>query len=165
MRSFSSREGYSNERGRGNLMGDVGRECAIRDAYADQLARFRPHERLISKESTFEGTRVRADMKTVDRSNVLRIWEFKIRAGHAGLGQILTYLAMERLSSPNRRVRPVLAAFEINTEITQANEMLNLGIEMLVLPRILRRGGDAPAIDIDIIEIPPILISQLNLEI
>lgn len=120
-------------------------ECAIRDTYARRLADFRPQERLIRTELTFQEAGLRADMKTIDTCNVLRIWEFKIQADYNGLGQVLTYLAMERKNSPGRQVRAVLAAFEFADSIIETNEILNLGIEMIPLPPMLRRAGSVPS--------------------
>ncbi|GAA2732889.1 hypothetical protein [Actinocorallia aurantiaca] len=129
-------------------------ECAIRNAYADRLSSLRRDERLIGVEPTFEGTSLRADMKTVDSSNTLRIWEFKIWADHRSLGQVLTYLAMERKNSPGRKVRAVLAAFEFAPEILEANEILNLGIEMVPIPPKLRLAGFVPAVEVPAAEMP-----------
>ncbi|MEU0859275.1 hypothetical protein ABZ352_28205 [Streptomyces griseofuscus] len=120
-------------------------ECAIRDTYARRLEDFRPQERLIRTELTYQEVGLRADMKTVDTDNVLRVWEFKIQADYNGLGQVLTYLAMERKSSPGRQVRAVLAAFEFADSILETNETLNLGIEMITLPPMLRRAGSVPS--------------------
>ncbi|MFD6475185.1 hypothetical protein ACFWEH_16985 [Streptomyces anulatus] len=129
-------------------------ECAIRDSYARRLADFRPQERLIRTELTFPEVGLRADMKTVDTHNVLRVWEFKIQADYNGLGQALTYLAMERKSSPGRQVRAVLAAFKFADSIVEANEILNLGIEMIKLPPMLRRAGIVPSQIVDTDNIP-----------
>jgi hypothetical protein len=121
---------------------DFARECLIRDRYAERLADFRPRERLLRTENTLAGSRVRADMRTVDNADVLRIWEFKIAASYAGLGQILTYLALERRATDFKRdVRGVLAAFIIQPEIRFAVAVLNLGIELVVLPPTLRLAG------------------------
>src|SRR5262245_32901157 len=92
-------------------------ECRIRDLYAARLTEFRPQERLLRTENGFAESRVRADMRTVDCGNVLRIWEFKIAASYDGLGQILTYLALERRATNFvRPVEGVLAAFSIQPE-------------------------------------------------
>jgi hypothetical protein len=93
-------------------------------------------------------------MKTVDTHNVLRVWEFKIQADYNGLGQVLTYLALERKSSPGRQVRAVLAAFEFAGSIIETNEILNLGIEMIKLPSSLRRAGIVPSQVVDADNIP-----------
>jgi hypothetical protein len=122
-------------------------ECRIRDLYAARLDEFRPRERLLKTESRPAGSRLRADMRTVDRSDVLRIWEFKIAASYEGLGQILTYVALERLANNFQRdVQGVLAAFTIQPEIRTAIDVLNLGIEVVELPNKLRLAGGIPAI-------------------
>jgi hypothetical protein len=122
-------------------------ECRIRDLYAARLAEFRPQERLLKTENTFAGSRLRADMRTVDSRNVLRIWEFKIVASYEGLGQVLTYLALERLATNfQREVQGVLAAFSIQTEVRAAVDVLNLGIELVELPAKLRLAGGIPVV-------------------
>ncbi|MGH2559028.1 MAG: hypothetical protein ACRDJH_08185 [Thermomicrobiales bacterium] len=55
---------------------------------------FRPGERLLNNEHSYAGTNVRGDMRTLDSSNLIRIWEFEINASYEGLGQVLTYVAM-----------------------------------------------------------------------
>src|SRR3984885_11181270 len=118
------------------------RECRIRDLYAARLGEFRPHEKLLKTENTIAGSRVRADMRTVDSRNRLLVWEFKLIASYDGLGQILTYLALERVAANFRRdVRGVLAAFSIQPEIRTAVDVLNLGIELVELPAKLRLAG------------------------
>jgi hypothetical protein len=120
-------------------------ECRIRDAYAASLASERPYERLLSLEHTYgdAATRaIRGDMKTVNQNNILHIWEFKIQAGYSGLGQILTYVAMARKAMGfEKRVRGVLAAFAFQPEITEAIELLNLGIEAVEIPPKYRQAG------------------------
>ncbi|SER47463.1 hypothetical protein [Streptomyces qinglanensis] len=137
-----------------DLAEDFAHECAIRDSYARRLVDFRPQERLVRTELMFPEVGLRADMKTVDTNNVLRVWEFKIQADYNGLGQVLTYLAMERKCSPGRQVRAVLAAFEFADSIIEANEILNLGIEMITLPSMLRRAGTVPSQVVDADNIP-----------
>lgn len=120
-------------------------ECKIRDLYSRRLTEFRPAERLLGTESMFEGSSVRADMRTVDEHNVLRIWEFKIFAGYEGLGQALTYLALARKAvNFDRPVKGVLAAFDFQSEIVSAVEVLNLGIELVAIPPKLRHAGGVP---------------------
>jgi hypothetical protein len=120
-------------------------ECRIRDAYAASLAHERPHEHLLSLEHTYGDAAIRSirgDMKTVDPNNVLHIWEFKIEAGYSGLGQILAYVAMARKAVGfEKRVRGVLAAFAFQPEITEAIELLNLGIEAVEIPPKYRQAG------------------------
>ncbi len=124
---------------------DFERETRIRDAYAANLARERPRERLLSLEHTYgEVTMrsIRGDMKTVDHNNALHIWEFKIQAGYSGLGQILAYVAMARKAVGFEKiVRGVLAAFSFQPEIKEAIELLNLGIEAVEIPPKYRKAG------------------------
>ena len=122
-------------------------ERAVRDAYAARLREFRPDERLWKTEHTYPPSLLRGDMRTVDQRNRVRIWEFKIRAGFDGLGQILTYVALARLElNFTRRVLGVLAAFEIPGELLTAIEVLNLGIEAVLLPEQLRLAGAVPQV-------------------
>ncbi|MGV0157132.1 hypothetical protein ACSW29_27715 [Rhodococcus sp. GB-02] len=137
-------------------------ECAIRNEYAKRLADFRPHEKLLKTEWTFANARARADMRTIDRSDVLRIWEFKIVADYSGLGQALTYLALTRLEKKFEvPVKGVLAAFIIRPEIRTANEVLNLGLELVEIPVHLRLAGGIPMSTErapDLPDIPTVLI-------
>lgn len=121
-------------------------ERAVRDVYAARLSEFRPAERLWKTEHTYPPSLLRGDMRTVDELNRVRIWEFKIKAGPDGLGQILTYVALARLElNFSRPVLGVLAAFEIPPELLQAIEVLNLGIEVVILPDHLRLAGRVPS--------------------
>jgi hypothetical protein len=121
-------------------------ECRIRDYYAARMGEFRPLERLLKTESGFAGSRVRADMRTVDRTNQLRVWEFKIRASYAGLGQILAYVAQAEMETRfERSVQGVLAAFSFQDEIRTAVRVRHLGIELVELPLKLRLAGRVPA--------------------
>jgi RecB family endonuclease NucS len=124
---------------------DFERETRIRDAYAANLDRERPHERLLRREHTYGDVAmrsIRGDMKTVDHTNALHIWEFKIQAGYSGLGQILAYVAMARKAVGFEKiVRGVLAAFSFQPEITEAMELLNLGIEAVEIPPKYRQAG------------------------
>ena len=118
------------------------REVRIRDLYAARLQELRPNEKLLKTEYSFLGARARADMRTLDSSEVLRIWEFKIIADYSGLGQALTYLALTRHElGHSRTVKGVLAAFEISDEIRLTNEVLNLGLELVLIPQTLRQAG------------------------
>jgi len=121
-------------------------ERAVRDAYAGRLSEFRPDERLWKAEHTYPPSMLRGDMRTVDQLNRVRIWEFKIKAGFDGLGQILTYVALARLETHfSRPVLGVLAAFEFPGELLTAIEVLNLGIEAVRLPEQLRLAGTVPS--------------------
>jgi hypothetical protein len=122
------------------------RERLIRDHFAACLRDERPGEVLLDTESSPKGLAIRADMKTVDNKNIVRIWEFKIRAGYEGLGQVLTYLAMARRDDCFQRyICGVLAAFEFQPEIVEAIQILNLGIEVFHIPAKYRLAGDNPA--------------------
>ncbi|MFJ5883560.1 hypothetical protein [Kitasatospora cineracea] len=114
----------------------------MRNQYASELARHRPNELLIARENGYVGTAVRADMRTVDRSNVTRLWEFKIRASYEALGQILVYMAMarraEEANGNAHLIRGVIAAFDFQPELIYAVERLNLSIELVTLPATLR---------------------------
>jgi hypothetical protein len=122
------------------------REGRIRDYYAEELGQHRPGELLIATENGYAGTAVRADMRTIDRGNVIRLWEFKIRASYEALGQILVYIAMARRAEGfDRQVRGVIAAFEFQPEIANAIEIMNLSIELVTLPRVLALAGGIPA--------------------
>jgi hypothetical protein len=122
------------------------RERRIRDHFAACLKEERPGEVLLGTESSPKGLAIRADMKTVNKDNIVRIWEFKIRASYEGLGQVLTYLAMARRDDAFRRhMCGVLAAFEFQSEIVEAIRILNLGIEVVHIPAKYRLAGDNPA--------------------
>ncbi|MDQ3933702.1 MAG: hypothetical protein M3340_03630 [Actinomycetota bacterium] len=118
----------------------------MRNAYADELQRYRPLELEVSRER-LPGTAdcKRADLFTVDRQGLLRVWEFKVRATGASLGQLLLYLALCRRHYNGKRVvRPVLAAAEFDPDVTFAIEALNLGIEVVVLPPAVLNAGRIP---------------------
>lgn len=120
-------------------------ERNIRDAYGARLAEFRPCERVWRTEHVYYPSLLRGDLRTVDTLNRIRIWEFKIKASYDGLGQILTYVALARKETKfSRPVLGVLAAFEFAPELATAVEVLNLGIELVVLPEPLRLAGQVP---------------------
>jgi hypothetical protein len=124
------------------------RECKVRDYYASELARHRPDELLVARENSYEGTAVRADMRTIDRSNITRLWEFKISASYEALGQILVYVAMarraEEITGSNSLFRGVIAAFDFQPELVYAVERMNLSIELVALPPVLLHAGGIP---------------------
>lgn len=136
------------------------REGRVRDYYASELAQHRPGELLIARENSYDGTAVRADMRTIDRSNVTRLWEFKISASYEALGQILVYLAMarraEEAAGSDCLIRGVIAAFEFQPEIVYTVERLNLSIELVTLPPVLAHAGGIPtdAVPTSLPEIP-----------
>lgn len=132
------------------------RETRIRDYYAAELKQHRPDELLVAREDTYAGTAVRADMRTIDRRNIIRVWEFKIRASYEALGQVLVYVAMARRAEGyDRPIRGVIAAFEFQAELVDAVERMNLGIELVRLPPVLALAGAIP-IDSQVTTIPPI---------
>lgn len=121
-------------------------ECRIRDLYADRLREFRPTEKLLKTEYRFDGSFVRADMRTVDTADAIRVWEFKLVGSYEGLGQILTYIALARLAEDfSRQVKGVFAAFGFQPEVRMAVEVLNLGVELVTIPAKLRLAGGVPA--------------------
>ena len=83
----------------------------------------------------------RADMRTVDRENVLREWEFKLYADYRALGQIIQYVALARLAENFRVIRGVIAAFEFSPELPKVVEVANLSIELVVIPDWMRGAG------------------------
>lgn len=120
-------------------------ECRIRDCFAKNLSDLRPNERLIATESVYEGTGTRVDMRTLDKFNVLREWEFKIEAGYTALGQIVTYLAMARVRDNFRnRITGVIAAFDFHPELARVIEVMNLGVELVTIPQWMARAGRVP---------------------
>lgn len=140
-------------------MDDFDPEVKIRDLYAECLSFQRPKERLLGTETTFQNSRFRSDMRTIDSEDIVREWEFKICAGYGALGQILTYVALSRCLASNGKtvIRGVLAAFDFEPEIVLANEQLNLGIEFLSLPRWMRRAGGVPeqlSLSVPLVQIP-----------
>jgi hypothetical protein len=132
------------------------RETRVRDYYAAELDEHRPGELLIARENSYAGTAVRADMRTIDRRNIIRLWEFKIRASYEALGQILVYVAMARRAEGyDRVIRGVIAAFTFQSEIVDTVERLNLGIELVWLPPVLTLAGAVPVCPA-LTKVPPI---------
>jgi hypothetical protein len=127
------------------------RETLIRDAYSSNLLTYRPLEKLIKCEVTYQTAAVRADMRTVDRTGLIREWEFKLIADYSALGQILTYLALARREYKfERQIRGVIAAFSIPPLVSQTIETLNLGIELILIPNHLRAAGGIPMLPIGV---------------
>ncbi len=116
-------------------------ECRVRDEYARSLANYRNNEILARTEQRYVGTLLRADMRTVDTFDVIREWEFKINADYRALGQILQYVALARRAELFRPIRGVIAAFEFTPELRLANEVMNLNLELVLLPSWLRTSG------------------------
>ena len=131
-------------------------ECRIRDVYAKTLSTIRPAEKVVTTATRFKYSPLIADMLTTDTNNVLRVWEFKIIATYESLGQVLVYLAHKRLDSildnaaqakhgSFKNIRAVLAAFEFRPEVEVANAVLNLGIELVVIPKKYAGAGYVPS--------------------
>lgn len=105
----------------------------------------------------YKTSRIRADLRTVDRHDVIYEWEFKIEANYSSIGQVMAYTARAKVEfNFNRTVRPVIAAFEFPDEIRMAIEVNNLGIEMVQLPASIRNAGRVPSLLTNpaVIEIP-----------
>lgn len=121
-------------------------ERLMRDHYAADLRAYRPNELEVSREA-IPGSirRKRADLLTVDRQRNLRVWEFKVRAAAGALGQLLVYLALcRRHYGEHRVIRPVLAAAELDPDLTFTIEALNLGVEIVELPAAVLNAGKVP---------------------
>jgi hypothetical protein len=131
-------------------------ECRIRNAFAGDFRTQRPSERVLSRETRYKATALRADLRSVDRSGLIREWEFKIDADHYVLGQILTYVAHARRELNFRPVRGVIAAFTFSEELRMAIEVMNLNIELVLVPPWLRRGGKNPTLGSQPLPIPSI---------
>jgi hypothetical protein len=120
------------------------RECRVRDYFAQHVPYVRPRERLVSREQRYDGSLVRADMRTVDEYNVLREWEFKLHADRDAIGQILQYVALARRQEDFRPIRPVIAAFTFTAEMICTVEVMNLNIELVTIPDWMRWAGGLP---------------------
>ena len=116
-------------------------ECRVRDEFSRGLSNYRPSEILARTEQRYWGTLLRADMRTVDTDDVIREWEFKINADYKALGQIIQYVALARKAESFRPIRGVIAAFTFTNELRIANEVMNLNLELVLLPSWLRRSG------------------------
>jgi hypothetical protein len=137
-------------------------ECRIRDFYANNLSRERADELLLDTEHSFSDGSTRADMFTVDKSDLMRIWEFKIKADYEALGQILTYVALAKQKTDFKRsIRGVIAAFEFRREIQIAIEVLNLGIEQVIIPAWMAQAGNIP-LTLQVASPPPVKIPFIN---
>jgi hypothetical protein len=122
-------------------------EIRVRDYYAESLRRVRPNEHFAAREQRYQGSALRADMRTVCQQNILYEWEFKIHADYRALGQILAYVALARRELNFRPVRGKIAAFSFSEEVVLANELLNLGLELVTIPDWMRFAGGLPPIN------------------
>jgi hypothetical protein len=125
----------------------------VRDYYASELAQHRPGELLVARENSYDGTTVRADMRTIDRSNITRLWEFKISASYEALGQILVYVAMarraEEIAGSDSLIRGVIAAFDFQPVLLHAGSIPTF-TEPTSLPAIPRQSGLFAPTDADL---------------
>jgi hypothetical protein len=119
-------------------------ECRIRNAFARDFKAQRPTERVLSRETRYIATALRADLRSVEKSGLLREWEFKIQADHYVLGQILTYVAHARQEMRFRPVRGVIAAFSFSDDLRMAIEVMNLNIELVTVPLWMSSAGSVP---------------------
>jgi hypothetical protein len=120
-------------------------ECRVRDLYATRMSEFRPGEVLIGTETCFAASNRRADLKSVDAANILRLYEFKLVAGPAAIGQVLTYVHLEQHElGYGRDIRGVLAAFRFEPDVIETIRAMHLPIEIVMLPPHLARAGGVP---------------------
>jgi len=145
-----------NKGGRATTTESYAHECKIRDAFSKDLATLRPKEKLLKNATRFAHTSLIADMSTTDEAGSIRVWEFKIIASYESLGQVLIYLAQKRLDhvvqnanqvvqGKIKDIRGVLAAFEFRPEVEIAVAILNLGVELVRIPRKYMAAGDVPS--------------------
>lgn len=87
---------------------------------------------------------MRVDLRTVDASNLLREWEFKIVATYEALGQVLVYAHRAILENPHRQVRGVIAAFEFQPELYETVRGFCLNIELVTIPSWMAQAGAVP---------------------
>jgi hypothetical protein len=134
---------------------EFARETRIRDLIAYRLGEFRQGEYLVGTEVGFPISRKRADLKTIGPGNVLRLYEFKLEADTSAIGQLLGYIALERLVSDfSRDICGVLAAFRFEDEVITTIRVMNLSIEIFTLPLHLARAGDLPAFTVQTPALP-----------
>lgn len=131
-------------------------ECRIRNAFASNFREQRPLERVLSCETRYTATALRADLRSVDRTGLLREWEFKIQADHYVLGQILTYVAYARQEMRFRPVRGVIASFSFTDDLRMAIEVMNLNIELVTVPQWMSSAGRIPNLGAKAPKIPSI---------
>jgi RecB family endonuclease NucS len=119
-------------------------ECRIRNAFARDFKVQRPSEKVLSRETRYAATALRADLRSIDTNGLFREWEFKIDADHYVLGQILTYIAHARREMGFRPVRGVIAAFSFTEDLRMAIEVMNLNIELVTVPLWMSSAGGVP---------------------
>ena len=120
-------------------------ECRVRDLFATRMSEFRPGELLIGTEACFAASNRRADLKSVDVANVLRLYEFKLIASPAAIGQVLTYVHLKQHERGYATdVRGVLAAYRFEHDVIETIRAMHLPIEIVTLPAHLARAGGVP---------------------
>jgi len=119
------------------------RECAIRDAYAKNLNDiWGGEEKLIGTEIVHLSEGVRADMRTVNKREVITEWEFKLVADYSAIGQILVYMALlKEFYGFKRSVRGIIAAITIPEKIRLAVKINALEVDLVEIPTWLYNAG------------------------
>ncbi|NVJ00814.1 hypothetical protein HV824_22220 [Myxococcus sp. AM009] len=132
------------------------RETRVRDLYARDIREVRPGERVIGKECRYGESGMRVDLRTVDTSDLIREWEFKIYARYESLGQIQVYVYQALCANPGRQVRGVIAAFDFQPELRQTVRSLSLNIELVTIPHWMAQAGGVPlsAPPVNVVKIP-----------
>ncbi|RKH00487.1 hypothetical protein D7X74_38540 [Corallococcus sp. CA047B] len=132
------------------------RETKVRDLYARDIGEVRPGERVVGKECRYGESGMRVDLRTVDTSNLIREWEFKIYATYEALGQIQVYVYQALCANPGQQVRGVIAAFDFQLELRQTVRSLNLNIELVTIPHWMAQAGGVPltSTTVNIVKIP-----------
>ncbi|MBN9654700.1 hypothetical protein J0K78_10535 [Halobacillus sp. GSS1] len=118
------------------------KECLIRDEYGQQIDQLKPGQIVIGRETSYEESKIRVDLQTVDQNDVFREWEFKLYADYKALGQVLTYVTQRKLETNfDTEVIGVIAAFEFQPELVKTIRVLNLAIELVTVPNWLANAG------------------------
>jgi len=120
------------------------RETKVRDLYANLIREVRPGEWVVGTECRYSTSGMRVDLRTVDSSNLIREWEFKLVATYEALGQVLVYVCQAIRENPERQVRGVIAAFEFQPELRDTVRLLNLNIELVTIPPWMAQAGGVP---------------------
>ena len=121
---------------------DLPRETDVRTFYMNNLKYLRPGEKCIGTELSYKSTSIRADARTIDDRNLIREWEFKIHADYNALGQILTYVATAKYETDfSREIRGVIAAFYFREDLRRTVEVMNLNVDLILIPSWLRIPG------------------------
>jgi hypothetical protein len=132
------------------------RETRVRDLYAMAIQEVRPGEQVVGKECRSGKSGMRVDLRTVDISNLIREWEFKLYATYEALGQIQVYVCQALCVNPGRQVRGVIAAFGFQPELRETVRSLNLNIELVTIPQWMAQAGGVPLTSppVNVVKIP-----------